>query len=149
MLLAEILNKKVEFEITNSGRKDFNTEAVIGNRKIMFDAESDNGLSWDVVFYERDLNSHPASRSYSVTGSGKELEVFSMVKDSLLELIKQKNPDEISFTADKKGGNTTRADLYDRLVKRFKVPGYSYTRDTSSSNDYFLLRKDGVEFDYD
>jgi hypothetical protein len=148
MLLSEILNRKIDYKITNATRRDFNTEAIIGNRKIMFDADSDNGLSWEVSFLEKDLKS-TSSRSYDVTGSGNELEVFSMVKDSILELIKKYDPNEISFNASKKEGNATRANLYDRLIKRFKIPGYSYRRDETSANAYFVLRKDGVEFEYD
>jgi len=140
--LDEILNRKVDYEVTRNG-KDFRAEAKIGDRIIHFAIEKDDddkdGDAWEAVFWQTNLQGN--GMNFGKTGGGNELEVFSMVSAALKQFIEDRKPEKIFFSADKKGTDTNRAELYDRLVKRFKLPGYEYNRITKSHKDTFVLQR--------
>lgn len=144
MLLHEILNRKVEYKVTKDARNVFNATARVGERIIHFAMERDDDAppgtdSWEAVFWETNLAGN--GMKFNATGSGDELQVFAMVSDALKQFVTQRKPEKISFSADKKGDDATRASLYDRLVKRFKAPGYEYERVTKPHKDIFVLRR--------
>ena len=142
--LDEILNSKVEYEVVKDGRDTFSTKAKVGERIIHFAIERDDdgppgADSWEAVFWETNLQGN--GMKFNATGSGDELQVFAMVSDALKQFVAQRKPEKIFFSADKKGDDATRASLYDRLVRRFKAPGYEYERVTKPHKDIFVLRR--------
>lgn len=144
MKLTEILNKKVDYEVERASGTLFHTRAEIGGRIINFAAVEEAFGEWELSFGEM-----TATRAtYAKTGSGNELEVFAMVKDSILEFISRNAPDVMYFTADKEGKKekNNRAELYDRLIKRFKIPGYKYSREKGDLHDRFLFVKNGHDY---
>lgn len=136
MKLNEILNKKVAYEVIEDEHGIFATSAKIGERYIIFFAgdEHDDGV-WEIEFKESKTSKHHGS-TFDLTGSGNELQVFSMVKDSIKELISKHKPKSIVFTASKTNGSSKRADAYERLLKRFTVPGYSFERAEEPEADF-------------
>lgn len=151
MLIAELLNKKVDYEVSRATSDYFEAIAEIGSRTIRFSADKvdveENGDVWEVEFAEY----VPGKRqTYQLTGSGNELEVFAMVKDCMLELVQRYQPYKLKFTADKDNGKDKRGNTYERLIKRFKMPGYSYERteetggfahSSAKTHDKFVLVK--------
>lgn len=117
--VLEALDTDIKFTYVVDDRDNFHTTAYIGGRVIAFDAHQHMPGAWLVSFHEKKTGKHgEPKREYGATGSGNELAVFSMVKRSMEELIKKKNPDVINFTASKVDGDT-RTNLYDRLVRKF------------------------------
>ena len=132
MKLNEILNRKVQYKVTVENENAFQTKATINGRIIDFACiKRDSGLrktEWRCTFLEaKDEND---LGNYDATGSGGEFEVFSMVKDSLLEFIDKYRPDQIYFNAKQDGGKNKQARIrvYDALLKKFKAPGYTFKR---------------------
>jgi len=139
MLVKELLDKKVKYKIKRAESDLFKTIATIGGREIEFTADEEVGYprEWVATFSEVKKIESTEHRDYGKTGSGSELEVFSMVKDSMLEFIQTYDPMMITFTATKDAdGNGNRADLYARLLQRFKIPGYSIKRRSVSTYDH-------------
>lgn len=141
MLLNEILNKKIEYEVDEESEDAFMTSALIGGRMIEFYADKFDDGKWTLSFGE----AKGGKVTTELTGSGSELEVFSMVKDSIVEFVKKYKPTIMSFTAaknDKSDIKNNRGDLYDRLIKKFKIPGYKASRYQGDHTDSFALEKD-------
>lgn len=139
MRIAEILDKKVAYEVVVDTKAEFQTKARIGDRMIVFDAELNEEDDWGVLFWQTTLEGK--SMRFEVTKGGNELEVFSMVRDSLTQFVEERKPATIRFSADKSRGSS-RSDLYDRLLKRFKIPGYEHhKRDDGTLDDYFILTR--------
>lgn len=131
MKLHELLNRKVDYKVLTKTGREFSTGAKIGDRDIVFTAlYASDGNYWNVEFEE--FSKDAEHGTYDQTGSGNELEVFAMVKDSMLEFVKEYEPSEIYFSASKKDDKDNRADVYEKMVKRFKVPGYTMTRANKS-----------------
>lgn len=139
MKIHEILDRKVEQEVTLDDSENYRTKATIGQRIIHFSAELDDPEEdeWAVVFWQTDLNGK--GMKFEVTKGGKELEVFSMVKGAMMEFIKKRNPKIIFFSAAKGKGEEGRSDLYDRLIRRFKLPNYECEKRTEEMDDHFYL----------
>jgi hypothetical protein len=127
MLVKELLDKKVPFEVIQDDDSIFATSAKIGNRYIIFFAGMEEEGEWEIEFKESKDNPRMGG-TYDLTGSGNELAVFSMIKDSIKELIARHKPKMIVFTASKSDGSSKRADTYERLLKKFVVPGYTFDR---------------------
>jgi hypothetical protein len=141
MKLNEILNKKTQYKVIKSDDYNFTAEAEIGDKKIVFRASEmsmDDYLNnWEVMF---NVESEDGD-SYSLTGDRNELEVFSMVKDAMMEFMKQAKPNKVVFTTDMEN----RSSAYERLLKRFKFPGYSFGKtpsDEPGTMDKFTIVKD-------
>lgn len=140
MKLTEILNKKVDYEVVRATNSVFHTRATIGDRVINFGAIDEEDY-WELSFGEKTKD---GKVTYKQTNSGNELEVFSMVKDSILEFITRYNPAVMELTADKSEGQevNTRANLYGRLINKFKLPGYTVNRESKNGTDVFRIVKD-------
>jgi len=138
MLITEILDSKIDYEVTEDTKYKFKCEATINDRVIELVATMRDKAknSWEIVFAEKD--DERERYSYGITGGGKELQVFAMVKRAILDLIKKHKPGLIMFDADK-SRDTTRADLYERFLKRFNLPEYEFYRRPGSRVDYFDL----------
>lgn len=142
MKLNEILNKKIDYEVIHETSGMFKTSAIIGNRTIIFIAIEEEPGNWELSFGEKISN---GKTTYDKTGSGSELEVFSMVKSSIEEFIQRYSPPTMFFTADKDQVDTevnVRSAVYDRLIKRFNIPGYKYTRLQTKTHDLFTLDRE-------
>lgn len=142
MKLLELFQKKGEFELTKQSSSRFQTKAKINNRVIVFDAVenvSNDAAEWDISFGEIIQSKKYATAE--LTGSGGELEVLAMVKDSILEFIKRYHPNAIHFTAAKE--DRARASVYERMLKRLMPSGWEFSKD-DTKDDYdvfFTLRK--------
>jgi len=120
MLLSEILNSRVKYTVTKETAKIFATRAEIGGRDIQFLAVNDGDQGWSIDFAEVDIkDGKDLGHKYGRTQSGSELQVFSMIIDSLKEFESRYHPTMITFTADKDGDSDTRAKLYRRLADKY------------------------------
>ena len=77
-----------------------------------------------VLFHRRGSNKWEVSFAVdgmaSVTGGGDEIKVFSTVLDIISDFIKNKDPEELNFTAEKSlDSSSSRIRLYNRLIRRF------------------------------
>lgn len=148
MLLNELLDRKIPYKVVLATDTQFRTSATVGGRNIVVRCSgmtfSHNSL-WVVDFAE---TTPGGSETFMATGSGSELEVFSLVVDSLKELVARYQPDQIRFTASKKEGDVgdTRASLYGRLARRFKLPEYDLvSKEIGSDHVFELIHKDAEE----
>jgi hypothetical protein len=139
VILTEIFDSDVSSNLVRATSDLFTTEATIGDRKIVFNAAESDGNKWEIEFYEK----HLGSMTYGKTGSGKEIQVFSFVIESINELISRYHPDEISFSSYKSDGN--RTDLYKRILDKIKLNGYHLSRIVSGRfNDMFHIVRDDI-----
>jgi hypothetical protein len=133
MKLNEILDKKVDYEVVKSSSSVFHTRAEINGRIINFGAVEEGPGEWEIEFNEK----ADGKITYAATGSGGELEVFAMVKASTEEFVQRYKPRVMMFTSDKDG--TGRSKLYDKLAKKFKIPGYTYLKGGTDKHDIFTF----------
>jgi hypothetical protein len=148
MKLNELLDRKVKYHVIEKELYKFATGAKIGGRTIVFEAMYDKAENqWTVQFEE--FSEKDELGTFDVSGSGNELEVFSMIKGSMEEFIGRYTPDLVTFTASKKTGKTNRADLYTRLLNRFKIPGYKMIKQDSKVAADFKLVRNGYKDYYD
>lgn len=135
MKLTELFNSKIDIEVTNESDDRFSTESIIDDRTIIFDA-IDDGDYWVVEFGEVGSDGY----TISATGSGGELKVLSMVKESLMMLIERYSPKMIKFSAASDGKHGARPRVYKKLVDRFSIQGY--TAEVEKLGDtVFTIRK--------
>ena len=139
IILTEIFDSNVSGNLVRATSDLFTTEATIGNRKIVFNAAEFDGNKWEIEFIEK----HQGSMSYSKTGSGSEMQVFSFVIESINELISRYHPDEITFSSHKADGN--RTDLYKKIVRKIKVSGYHLSEIVAGQHaDIFRIVRDDI-----
>lgn len=126
MIINEILNSKVDYEVIKASRSTFVTKGKIGDRVIEVEISdvNDDGY-WEISFGEIKPNGR---RTYDLTSSGNEFEVLAMVKSSIEEFVQRYAPDFFYFTSENEQKNT-RSKAYERLVNRFKIA--NYVRDDS------------------
>lgn len=141
MLISELLNTKCHYSIVRASDDIFKTTAEINGRTIVFTAEAYDDDKWEIAFSEV---SKSGKFTFGLSKSGGELEVFSMVRDSIKELIQRYHPRAFFFTADSGKEDTeeknSRAELYKRLSKRFVPSGYTYSVKTISTGcDEFIF----------
>ena len=139
IILNEIFDSTVSGNLVRATSDLFTTDAIIGNRKIVFNAAEFDGNKWEIDFIEK----QQGSMSYGKTGSGSEMQVFSFVIDSIKELISRYHPDEISFSAHKEDGN--RSALYKRILGKVRVPGYHLSEIVPGEHaDIFRIVRDDI-----
>jgi len=141
MLLQEILNSKVKYTVTKETAKTFATQAEVGGRIIQFTAYNDGEQGWSIDFAEVVTKSNRTGPVFGRTGSGSELQVFSMIVDSLKELEARYHPTMITFTADKDGDSDTRAKLYRRLADKY-FKGWKREEFNHGNTTHFTYTKD-------
>lgn len=117
MKITEVFNSDVKGKVIKRTNNSFITKATIGDRDIKFQAAGNDG-DWEVDFIEQSSKGD----TFSKTGSGNELQVFSFVIESLQTFISMYAPAQVAFTSDKSDGN--RSKLYNRMAKRINIPGY-------------------------
>lgn len=142
--LSESFDSNVQGKLVRATNDLFTTSAEIGNRTIVFNASQfDEGMdieptsAWEIEFTEKT----PGNVTYSKSGSGNEMQVFSFVIESIKELVARYHPDALVFSSHKADGN--RSSLYTRMLTRIKLPGY-HVDNTESNNytDLFRIVKD-------
>lgn len=139
--LSESFDSDIKGQLVRATPDLFTTEAVIGDRKIVFNAskyedESDASI-WEIEFIEKT----PGNASYGKTGSGNQMQVFSFVIESIKELVSRYKPSVLEFGSHKADGN--RSALYRRMLNRIKLPGYSLGDTLSDKHtDIFRLIRD-------
>lgn len=131
MKLLELLDKAKGFEVLKNTKELYKASFMSNNRAIIFTAGiapgSPDGF-WSVDFVEHDGE----KTTHKATGSGGEFEVFATIKVIMKAFIDEKQPKVIDFSAEKDG--TSRANLYTRMIKKFKAPGYK--ADVNKNTDY-------------
>jgi len=145
MLLNELLDTQVKGKILLDNTNFFRAKARIGGRTIVFEAEAhDNAAEtgvWSIVFVEE---TDDGDETTAATGSGNELKVFAFVKDCFKTLIRKRKPNLLLFSADHDGknqGRNSRAELYKRLLEKFKVPGYKLSYDDMGSVQFYFEKE--------
>jgi len=144
--ITETLDSSVKGELIRATNSFFSASSAIGDRKITFNATIYNpeNNSWEIEFIERT----PKGPTYSPTGSGNGLQVFSFVVECVKEVISRYHPNEIVFNSHKadKGRSKLYTRMLDRMNKLNALPGYSFnpTTDINStkSSDVFRIVKD-------
>lgn len=131
--LNEVFDRTPEYEVEVDSRSFFKTSQSIGDRRIVFTAErADYEDSWELQFKEV----RNGRSTIELTGSGNELEVFSMVANSIIEFVQRYQPEKITFSAARDGA---RSSLYRRLMQR-ALKGYYPELDGRSgdqTSDFF------------
>lgn len=140
MMLSELFQKPTKYEVIKQSSTIFGTKAMIRDREIRFYAvESERGDfdEWDVSFGE--VKKGTKEVTAELTGSGGELEVLGMVKDSIKEFIQRYHPKAIHFTASK--SDRSRASVYERMVKRLLPSDWKFEKQENDAHDVsFTLR---------
>lgn len=123
-LVLEAFDSNVPYDIVRAGNDLFTTKAVVNDRAIVFNAAAneegtEGSIVWEVDFYEKT----PGNMTFSKSGSGGEMQVFSFVIDSLKELAARYHPETIRFSSHKADMN--RSKLYQRMIAKI-APGIGY-----------------------
>lgn len=144
MLLFEVFSSAPSYTVVTHNASKFVTKQVINGRTIVFIAGiSDGGAEADIEFVELpkgvDIKDAARKGTYALTGSGGEMQVFSMVGHSMKEMVDVYQPERIFFTAEKEGKDSDkRAKLYSKLIKKF-LPEYEPTEHDSGNAIHFKL----------
>lgn len=128
--LTEIFDKPYAHKKTINMQNEVAYEAFIDGKKlsITFDKfpKIDN---WELIF--------SVEGNTAVTGEGNEFKIFATVLAATKDFIKDKHPDQLTFTSENKEGfdqsektsvteKSSRTKLYERLVRKFANDmGYS------------------------
>jgi hypothetical protein len=141
MKIVEILDKAVDYSVTDRTKTFFQAEFVSNGRIIKFDADLEYDYTdaddeaaeqrgvWAIAFVQKDPRGGPGR--WDVTKGGKEFEVFATIRKIIEEFINEYDPKKIKFTSDKDESN--RGQLYYKLFSKLLPPGYSLKKDDSSS----------------
>lgn len=136
MLLQEIADSKVPYDIVKNNASVIILESTIADRVIRFFAENtsaDSGEdSWSVQFKEKTTL---GKWTFDLTDSGDEFKVSAFVMAGMKFLVQLHSPAIIECTADTK----SRGMLYKRLFDRFFKSAYtSYIRLQHDNGEYEL-----------
>lgn len=146
--ISEVFNSDIRGKIIKSTSRGFAMSADIGDRQINFhaaiyDSDSDsNSNTWEIDFMEKNKKGH----TFSKTGSGNELQVFSFIIECIKDFVFRYHPEAIIFNSEKSDNN--RSKLYKKLLLRTSklIPGYSFNCDTGINStpcyDNFVIKKD-------
>lgn len=141
--LDELMDSDVKGVVVTNNDKDYITKAHIGDRDIVVNGyyagkkfwNGEERDVWDVQFSEE----RDGEWTYDLTNSGEELKVFSFVLRSIGDLLKEKSPFYLTFSASK--SNSSRSRLYERLLKRFLPKGYKFSSRDADNEIRFLIQK--------
>jgi hypothetical protein len=77
-----------------------------------------------------------------VTGEGNQNKIFGAVINHIKKWVDKNNPFKIIFSALKLYGDTSRSNLYRRMIQRFASQnGYNYDVEDTSNEDTFILTR--------
>lgn len=148
MLISELLNSKIEVNVERAGFRIFLANATIDNIYIEYEAirgEGHKEYEWDVSFSTIQLDENGKKKGpgkYGITGTGHELQVLSFAKEATLIFVKKCDPKIIVFTAEKEQNKTARGNVYEKMVKRWNIPGYEYQRSDDRRKAHFTLERE-------
>ncbi|WP_407304126.1 hypothetical protein [Acinetobacter sp.] len=160
MKLDELLDKPTEFKILQNEPHAYYASFNVAGREIQFFASNEGAEDdvdegeWDISFGELQMKKRQMRMpgqsaeyqdlNYGKTGSGGELEVFSTLKAILVKFIKERDPEVITFSADKNDGN--RAKLYARMFKKNLPPGWELQSEPGADHEpvYFMMVKESL-----
>jgi hypothetical protein len=112
--LTELLDTKVKLKIENTDR-DFNTFFNAGGYNYGFYSHLFKTANiWGIVF-SRFSGAGEVTDMLNDLDSKAVLKVFSAVKQSMKNFVKEKNPEQFFFSA--KTEESSRVKLYDRFAK--------------------------------
>lgn len=136
MLLQEIADSKVSYEIVKNNAGAIILESMIAGRIIRFFAENtsaDSGEnSWSVQFKEKTAL---GKWTFDLTDSGDEFKVASFIVEGMRFVTQLHSPDILECTADTRN----RGLLYKRIFDRFFKSTYtSYIRLQHDNGEYEL-----------
>jgi hypothetical protein len=134
--LLEALDSKVKYHVTKEKSHRFSTEAVVGDRKVVFDASYHGDNLWHIDFGEMVSKD---TKTYGATGSGSALQVGAFVRDSFTEFLQRYAPAEFEFTAE----TETRAKIYKRVVDKVasRYEGTSHPAGPETQFRYILKQE--------
>lgn len=140
-ILCEAFDSKVDYDVVKQTSDLYRLEAEINGRKIKVTFSKSVGNSWDFEFAEQQGTKWTTAK----TGSGGELQVFSFVKQALIEFIEIYHPEFIEFTAFEEDGSE-RGRIYEKFIKRLKLPDYvlDVGKSRSRNDTYFTLKRKTV-----
>lgn len=162
MRIDELFDSKVEFRVRENGLREYILEGEINGRLIKFSAMTRSRYhdtpEWDIDFSEQAIDpiKGPKPR-YDLTGSGKPLQVFAMIKDALLKFINDKEPGMFMFEADK-GSNDVdsyfsrgspksrnRVRVYEKMIEKLSLPDFKLKKVSRGSYVEFYMILDGYK----
>jgi hypothetical protein len=138
--LVELFDNPTKFTVKTSRSDLYHLISTVDGKKLEFVADKTHVSSntW-VVFFEYDGTIFQPEEANKNT-----FKVFSTVISMFDSLIKEKNPIEIEFSADKieKGVIGSRSKLYYSMVKKFaNKNGYEFKTYESKYDTTFLLKR--------
>ena len=124
--INELFDKPARWQMTRDSRGAVDYQSNVNGKDLVVVFDIIASGTWEVIF--------TVDSELAVTGEGDgdEMKVFSTVLDIMSDFIKNKDPEQLYFTAEKSPVyGSSRIRLYNRLVKRF-----------ASSRGYRLKDKD-------
>jgi hypothetical protein len=138
MRLQELFDRPGEISKTNDEESSVRFDGFVsGDQLVVYMREIDDSV-WTVEFRVGGRQDRRGDKA------GEELQIFSTVIQAIQEFVQDRQPREIMFTAAKQefGVDTNRAQLYDRLVRRFaNNAGYAYTVSDRDDRSVFRLKR--------
>lgn len=141
MLLNELFKRPVKLHISTETEDVFITEAEINGRTIKVHAHQPApSASWVFWFEEEGEDEHGMpTRTLNQTGSGGELDVFALVKQTMEMFVKKYDPKAVIFEATKQGGDD-RSNLYRKFLAKY-AKNYDVHETKRDGNTVFKLEK--------
>jgi len=124
--INELFDKPARWQMTRDSRGAVDYQSNVNGKDlaVVFDIIAPG--TWEVIF------SVDSEHAVTGEGDGDEMRIFSTVLDIISDFIKNKDPEQLHFTAEKTpDSSNSRIRLYNRLIKRF-----------ASSRGYKLKDKD-------
>ena len=138
MRLQELFDRPGEIHKTDDEEDSVRYDGFVGgDQLVVYFREIDQAV-WSVEFRVGGRQDRRGDKA------GQELQIFSTVIKAIQEFVTDRQPQELMFTAAKQefGVDTNRAQLYDRLVRRFaNSQGYTYTVSDRDDRSVFRLKK--------
>lgn len=139
--LFEIFNSTINYKILTNNNKSFKASFDINLREINTTFDYDEGEDcWYFEFYEVNKNKNNMNnRTFKATNSGGEFQVFSAIKNILLEFIERYYPNKIKFS-----GEANRVNLYEKMIKNLHLQKYKISKRVKPSGgaEFTLTLKD-------
>jgi len=141
--LDESLNSNIDSIITLDTDTRYIEKALIGDRTIVVSGQfhgkrfwnGEERQIWYVAFHEEKDD----EMTFDLTGNGEELKVFSFVVNAIRNIVKEKDPHYLIFSASKSDGS--RSGLYSRLLSRYLPKNYSFTKEDEGNETKFRIQK--------
>jgi len=138
MKITEIFDSNPVVKVIQDDAEGYHVQLLVNGRTIdvVLDPSHPNRMGtkkWFVTFKE---TSKTGSTTFSPSGHGGELEVFSAVSDAIRHVIKKFDPEQIEFSGRVKTG---QAKLYAKLARRFK--GFDVKTHQGTFDHDFILTK--------